>query len=104
MPHRLDAKHGPPQLIAADAGRAPLRGLSCPSGERPPLHRRLRSFGPRGRGAERPRRAMAADTWRWGDVLITDFASPPTSRRRRQWTLVVLAAFLLAAVLAQVGW
>jgi hypothetical protein len=113
MPRCLDANHLPPQLIAADAGRAPLRGLSCPSGrqgarrdERPPLHRSLRSFGQRSRGAERPRHAMAADTWRWGDVLITDFASPPTGTRRRmrQWTLVAIAAFMLAAVLAQVGW
>jgi hypothetical protein len=106
MPRCLDANHGSPQLIAADAGRAPLRGLSCPSGQRPPLHRSLRSFGPRARGAERPRQAMTADTWRWGDVLISDFANPPTSRRRgvRQGTLVVIAAFMLAAILAQVGW
>jgi hypothetical protein len=111
MPRCLDANHGPPQLIAADAGRAPLRGLSCPSGDqgaaaRPQLHRSLRSFGPRGRGAERRRHAMAGDAWRWGDVLMTDSASPPTSRRRRvrQWSLAAIAAFILGAILAQVGW
>ncbi len=108
MPRCLDANH---LLIAADAGRAPLRGLSCPSVRQgaaagPPLHRSLRSFGQRDRGAEWPRHAMATDAWRWGDVLVTNSKSPPASRRRRvrQWTLVAIAALMLAAILAQVGW
>jgi hypothetical protein len=111
MPRHLYQVPGKHDFVPPSATRAPLRALSCPYSSRDlaePLevHRSFRSFGPIERGARQRCRTVAADPGNWGVALTTDCWNPPRSegQHARQRILAVIVAFVLAAILAQVGW
>jgi hypothetical protein len=111
MPRNLCRAPGSHDYLPASATRAPLRALSCPYSSRdlaepPEVHRSFRSFGPIERGVRKRCRTEAADPRNWCDALSTDYWNPPASasQHARQRILAVIVAFVLAAILAQVGW
>lgn len=111
-PYRAPEAH---EVLSGAAMRAPLRGLSCSHRDRdvagrqpeqPRHHGSVRSFGRDEGEGSWPCSTEDADLWPRGHSLAADYWNPPTTgrQRARQRILAVIVAFLLAAVLAHVGW